>query len=183
MIHKGKPYLLRPDYKEEVDGKVVFIPSQHILRDPKCKDVSSVDLRKMAMDSVVEVTAKDAHGYEDTNYKYTFVGNFWQTEMPGFAYFLAWYQTADYPKGFATFYWQAEQPEGKQNWNPYTAIIGCNWSDREFYIPNTKTTDNTDNKPTLANVHWVTRIGNVQSGLSVFNDDSFTTGRCQRQRS
>ena len=170
VIHKGVPYLLQPDYKEKVDGNVVFIPSQHILRDPKCKAVSSAELQDMAMKNVVEVTAKDAAGNEDQNYKYTFIGNFWQTEMPGYAYFLAWYQPTDGSKGLATFFWQEKQAEGTMNWNPYTAIIGCNWNkdNRKMYVPQ-------GGPNGLDNVHWFARLGNVQNGASVFGDDSFET--------
>ncbi|WP_288919083.1 hypothetical protein [uncultured Prevotella sp.] len=170
VIHKGVPYLLQPDYKEKVDGNVVFIPSQHILRDPKCKAVSSAELQDMAMKNVVEVTAKDAEGNEDQNYKYTFIGNFWQTEMPGYAYFLAWYQPTDGSKGLATFFWQEKQAEGTMNWNPYTAIIGCNWNkdNRKMYVPQ-------GGPNGLDNVHWFARLGNVQNGASVFGDDSFET--------
>ena len=170
VIHKGVPYLLQPDYKEKVDGNVVFIPSQHILRDPKCKAVSSAELQDMAMKNVVEVTAKDAAGNEDQNYKYTFIGNFWQTEMPGYAYFLAWYQPTDGSKGLATFFWQEKQAEGTMNWNPYTAIIGCNWNkdNRKMYVPQ-------GGPNGLGNVHWFARLGNVQNGASVFGDDSFET--------
>ena len=163
VIKAGVPYLLQPDFKMKTDGIADFIPSNQVLKDDRCKAVSSADLRKMAMEKVVEVTATGDS--EAPKYKYTFVGNFWQTEMPQYSYFLAWYEK----EKVATFFWQEDQPTQTLNWNAYTAIIGCNWSedDRKFYIPSGD----------FGNVHWFTRKGNDVKGKSVFSDDSFETSK------
>ena len=73
VIKAGVPYLLQPDFKMKTDGIADFIPSNQVLKDDRCKAVSSADLRKMAMEKVVEVTATGDS--EAPKYKYTFIGN------------------------------------------------------------------------------------------------------------
>ena len=159
VIKAGVPYLLQPDFEVESNGKLNCYPAQQVLKSNKCGAQTPSELMDLAKNHVVDVTAVDGENHTLDGYKYTFVGSFWPTEMPQYAYFLAWYKE----KNIATFYWQAEQPKGKMNWNPYTAIIGCNWSDRQFFIPPTGS---------LGNVHWFTLNAD---GKSVFGDDSFDT--------
>ncbi|WP_223927395.1 leucine-rich repeat protein [Prevotella lacticifex] len=167
VIKAGVPYLLQPDFKVESNGNLYYYPAQQVLKSNKCGALSSSKLMELAKNNVKEVTAVNSQKTTLENYKYTFVGSFWLTEMPQYAYFLAWYQ--DGTNGYATFYWQQDQPKQTLNWNPYTAIIGCNWSvdDRKFYIPSED----------FGNVHWFTRQGNAENGLSVFDDDSFDTSK------
>lgn len=167
VIQAGVPYLLQPDFKMKTDGTADFLPSNQVLKDDRCKAVSQAELRSQLLSHFVTVDAVDLEGNKDGK-KYYFIGNYWLTEMPQYAYFLAWYQ----PAGKATFFWQEEKPKQTLNWNAYTAIIGCDWSDTDmkFYIPNTGNTN-----PTLGNVHWFTRKGNDVKGKSVFTVDSFDT--------
>ena len=165
VIKAGVPYLIQPDFEVESDGNLYYYPAQQVLKSEKCGALTSSKLMELAKNNVKEVTAVNSQKTTLENYKYTFVGSFWLTEMPQYAYFLAWYQ--DGTNGYATFYWQQDQPKQTLNWNPYTAIIGCNWSvdDRKFYIPSED----------FGNVHWFTRKGNDVKGKSVFTDDSFDT--------
>lgn len=162
VIKAGVPYLLQPDFEVESDGSLYYYPAQQVLKSEKCGALKSSKLQELAKNNVVEVTAVDGQNNTLDNYKYTFVGSFWQSEMPGFAYFLAWYENGK----VATFFWQEKQPVGTMNWNPYTSIIGCNWAkaNRQIYVPTG-----------LGNMHWFTRVGNAETGASVFTDDSFTT--------
>ena len=167
VIEAGVPYLLQPDFKMNTDGIADFKPSDQVLKDDRCKAVSQAQLRSQLLTKFVTVDAVDEEGNKDKHgKKYYFIGNYWLTEMPQYAYFLAWYDK----ENVATFFWQEEKPKQTLNWNAYTAIIGCDWSDtdRKFYIPNTGNTN-----PTLGNVHWFTRKGNDVNGGSVFGDDSF----------
>lgn len=159
VIKAGVPYLLQPDFKMKSDGTANFIPSNQVLKDDRCKAVSQAELRSQLLSHFVTVDAVDLKGNKDGK-KYYFIGNYWLTEMPQYAYFLAWYQ----PAGKATFFWQKEKPKQTLNWNAYTAIIGCDWSDtdRKFYIPKE-----------LGNIHWYTRLNNDSNGKSVFGNDSF----------
>lgn len=181
VIHAGVPYMLQPDFDVKDDGtlKDPFAPGDQIFRSEKCKAKTSLELRSLARDKFVDVLAldKDGKAVQDDNkndYHYYFIGNFWQTEMPQYAYFLAWYYPTDEqvkegfsPNGFATYFWQKEMPAQTLNWNAFTAIIGSQWStdDRKFFVPDGK----------LGNIHWYTRKGNAATGGSVFADDSFNT--------
>lgn len=181
VIHAGVPYMLQPDFDVRDDGtlKDPFAPGDQIFRSEKCKAKTSLELRSLARDNFVDVLAldKDSNAVQDAknnDYHYYFIGNFWQTEMPQYAYFLAWYKpTAEQvkegfsPNGFATYFWQKEMPAQTLNWNAFTAIIGSQWStdDRKFFVPDGK----------LGNIHWYTRKGNDAEGGSVFADDSFNT--------
>jgi len=162
VIKAGVPYLIQPDFEVESDGNLYYYPAQQVLKSEKCGALTSSKLQGLAKNNVVEVTAVDADNNPLDDYKYTFVGSFWQTEMPGFAYFLAWYEK----EKVATFFWQEKQPVGTMNWNPYTSIIGCNWAEanRQIYVPTG-----------FGNMHWFTRVGNAETGASVFTDDSFST--------
>ena len=163
VINAGVPYLLQPDF-ETRDGSLYYYPAKQVLQDEKCKAVSQVDLRRDLKKGVVNQVAVDKNGNK-TDYTYTFVGNYWQTEMPKYAYFLAWYEKAN----VATFFWQTKFPAQTLNWNPYTAIIGCNWNkdDQKIFVPSTD----------KGNIHWYTRHNNDdKTNQSVFTDDSFTTG-------
>lgn len=181
VIHEGVPYMLQPDFDVKNDGtlKDPFAPGDQIFRSEKCKAKTSLELRSLARKNVVDVLAldKDGKAVQDDNkndYYYYFIGNFWQTEMPQYAYFLAWYYPTPEqvkegysPNGFATYFWQKEMPAQTLNWNAFTAIIGSQWSkdDRKFFVPDGK----------LGNIHWYTRKGNAATGGSVFADDSFNT--------
>ena len=181
VIHEGVPYMLQPDFDVKDDGtlKDPFAPGDQIFRSEKCKARTSLELRSLARKNFVDVLAldKDGKAVQDDNkndYHYYFIGNFWQTEMPQYAYFLAWYYPTDEqvkegfsPNGFATYFWQKEMPARTLNWNAFTAIIGSQWStdDRKFFVPDGK----------LGNIHWYTRKGNAETGGSVFADDSFNT--------
>ena len=188
VIHEGVPYMLQPDFDVKDDGtlKDPFAPGDQIFRSEKCKAKTSLELRSLARKNFVDVLAldKDGKAVQDDNkndYHYYFIGNFWQTEMPRYAYFLAWFTpTLDEYKeamgtedgytegmGYATFFWQKEMPAQTLNWNAFTAIIGSQWStdDRKFYVPNGE----------LGNIHWYTRKGNAENGGSIFADDSFKT--------
>lgn len=181
VIHAGVPYMLQPDFDVKDDGSLStpFKPGDQIFRSEKCKAKTSLELRSEARDKFVDVLAldKDGKAVQDDNkndYHYYFIGNFWQTEMPQYAYFLAWYYPTDEqvkegfsPNGFATYFWQKEMPAQTLNWNAFTAIIGSQWSkdDRKFFVPDGK----------LGNIHWYTRKGNNAEGGSVFADDSFKT--------
>ena len=162
VIKAGVPYLLQPDFQTKTDGSLYYYPAKQVLQDEKCKAVSQVELRTNLKEKVVNQMAVDKNGNK-TDYTYTFVGNYWQTEMPKYAYFLAWYEKAN----VATFFWQTEFPAQTLNWNPYTAIIGCNWNkgDQKIFVPGTE----------KGNIHWYTRQGNAETGASVFHDDSFST--------
>lgn len=181
VIHEGVPYMLQPDFDVKDDGtlRTPFAPGDQIFRSEKCKAKTSLELRSLARNNFVDVLAldKDGNAVKDTknnDYHYYFIGNFWQTEMPQYAYFLAWYYPTDEqvkegfsPNGFATYFWQKEMPAQTLNWNAFTAIIGSQWStdDRKFFVPDGK----------LGNIHWYTRKGNDAKGGSVFYDDSFPT--------
>ena len=181
VIHAGVPYMLQPDFDVKDDGtlRTPFAPGDQIFRSEKCKAKTSLELRSLARDNFVDVLALDKDGKavkdaKSNDYHYYFIGNFWQTEMPQYAYFLAWYYpTAEQvkegfsPNGFATYFWQKEMPAQTLNWNAFTAIIGSQWStdDRKFFVPDGK----------LGNIHWYTRKGNDANGGSVFADDSFDT--------
>lgn len=162
VIKAGVPYLLQPDFQTKTDGSLYYYPAKQVLQDEKCKAVSQVELRTNLKEKVVNQMAVDKNG-NTTDYTYTFVGNYWQTEMPKYAYFLAWYEK----ENVATFFWQTEFPAQTLNWNPYTAIIGCNWNkdDQKIFVPGTE----------KGNIHWYTRQGNAETGASVFHDDSFST--------
>ena len=162
VIKAGVPYLLQPDFQTKTDGSLYYYPAKQVLQDEKCKAVSQVELRTNLKEKVVNQMAVDKNGNK-TDYTYTFVGNYWQTEMPKYAYFLAWYEK----ENVATFFWQTEFPAQTLNWNPYTAIIGCNWNkdDQKIFVPGTE----------KGNIHWYTRQGNAETGASVFHDDSFST--------
>ena len=164
VIKAGVPYLLQPDFKKKSDGSLEFYPAQQVLTDERCRAVSQVELRKGVKDGVVTVEATDKDG-KGTGKYYKFIGNYWQTEMPRYAYFLAWYDKEQ----VATFFWQEKFPDQKLNWNAYTAIIGYEWKDGDdkIYVPQGK----------FGNVHWYTRHNNDdKTNQSVFTDDSFTTG-------
>ena len=164
VIEAGRPYLLQPDF-ETLGESVYYYPAKQVLQNEKCKAVSQVKLRSDLKKGVVSQVAVDKNG-EPTNYTYTFVGNYWLSEMPKYAYFLAWYDE----KNVATFFWQTDFPALTQNWNPYTAIIGCNWDkdDQKIFVPGTD----------KGNIHWYTRHNNDdKTGLSVFTDDSFDTSK------
>lgn len=181
VIHAGVPYMLQPDFDVKDDGslRTPFAPGDQIFRSEKCKAKTSLELRSLARDNFVDVLALDKDGKaakdaKNNDYHYYFIGNFWQTEMPQYAYFLAWYYPTDEqvkegfsPNGFATYFWQKEKPAQTLNWNAFTAIIGSQWSkdDRKFFVPDGK----------LGNIHWYTRKGNDVKGGSVFADDSFNT--------
>ena len=181
VIHEGVPYMLQPDFDVKDDGslRTPFAPGDQIFRSEKCKARTSLELRSLARDNFVDVLAlyKDSNAVQDAknnDYHYYFIGNFWQTEMPQYAYFLAWYYPTDEqlkqgfsPNGFATYFWQKEMPAQTLNWNAFTAIIGSQWStdDRKFFVPDGK----------LGNIHWYTRKDNDAKGGSVFADDSFNT--------
>ena len=181
VIHEGVPYMLQPDFDVKDDGslRTPFAPGDQIFRSEKCKAKTSLKLRSLARNNFVDVLAldKDGNAVKDANtydYHYYFIGNFWQTEMPQYAYFLAWYYPTDEqvkegfsPNGFATYFWQKEKPAQTLNWNAFTAIIGSQWSkdDRKFFVPDGE----------LGNIHWYTRKGNDVKGGSVFADDSFNT--------
>lgn len=181
VIHAGVPYMLQPDFDVKDDGtlRTPFAPGDQIFRSEKCKAKTSLELRSLARKNFVDVLALDKDGNpakdaKSNDYHYYFIGNFWQTEMPQYAYFLAWYYpTAEQvkegfsPNGFATYFWQKEMPAQTLNWNAFTAIIGSQWStdDRKFFVPDGK----------LGNIHWYTRKGNDANGGSVFADDSFNT--------
>lgn len=163
VIKAGVPYLLQPDFKKKSDGSLEFYPAQQVLTDERCRAVSQVELRKGVKDGVVTVEATDKDG-KGTGKYYKFIGNYWQTEMPRYAYFLAWYDKEQ----VATFFWQEEFPDQKLNWNAYTAIIGYEWKDGDdkIYVPQGK----------FGNVHWYTRHNNDdKTNQSVFTDDSFST--------
>ena len=161
VINAGVPYLLQPDF-ETRDGSLYYYPAKQVLQDEKCKAVSQVELRTNLKEKVVNQVAVNKNGNK-TNYTYTFIGNYWLSEMPKYAYFLAWYDK----ENVATFFWQTEFPAQTLNWNPYTAIIGCNWNkdDQKIFVPGTE----------KGNIHWYTRQGNAETGASVFHDDSFST--------
>ena len=181
VIHEGVPYMLQPDFDVKDDGtlKDPFAPGDQIFRSEKCKARTSLELRSLARENFVDVLALDKDGNpakdaKSNDYHYYFIGNFWQTEMPQYAYFLAWYYPTDEqvkqgfsPNGFATYFWQKEMPAQTLNWNAFTAIIGSQWpkDDRKFFVPDGK----------LGNIHWYTRKGNDVKGGSVFADDSFNT--------
>ena len=159
VIQAGVPYLLQPDFNMKIDGTADFIPSNQVLKDDRCKAVSQAELRSQLLSHFVTVDAVDLKGNKDGK-KYYFIGNYWLTEMPQYAYFLAWYDQ----ENVATFFWQEVKPKQTLNWNAYTAIIGCDWSenDMKFYIPKE-----------LGNIHWYTRLNNDSNGKSVFGNDSF----------
>ena len=173
--------MLQPDFDVKDDGslRTPFAPGDQIFRSEKCKAKTSLELRSLARKNFVDVLAldKDGNAVKDAksyDYHYYFIGNFWQTEMPQYAYFLAWYYPTDEqvkqgfsPNGFATYFWQKEMPAQTLNWNAFTAIIGSQWStdDRKFFVPDGK----------LGNIHWYTRKGNDANGGSIFADDSFPT--------
>ena len=181
VIHAGVPYMLQPDFDVKDDGSLStpFKPGDQIFRSEKCKARTNLELRTFARDNFVDVLAldKDSNAVKDANnndYHYYFIGNFWQTEMPQYAYFLAWYYPTDEqikegfsPNGFATYFWQKEMPAQTLNWNAFTAIIGSQWplEERRFFVP----------ENVLGNIHWYTRKGNDAKGGSVFADDSFNT--------
>lgn len=182
VIKKGVPYMLQPDFDmKENEVTLEFAPGKQIMRQEKCKAVPSQTLREYAKGNVAEVEAVDKDGNVNSEHKYSFIGNFWQTEMPQYAYFLAWYEPTleeykkaggdenDYKEGmgYATYFWQKDMPASTLNWNAFTAIIGCNWKeeDKTFFVPTNE----------YANVHWYTRHLNTESTVSVFEDDSFTS--------
>lgn len=189
VIHAGVPYLLQPDFNVNDDGTLVnpFTPGKQVLRDKRCAAVEAKDLRNNVKSKVVTVPAVDAEGKSVDGYNYSFIGNFWQTEMPKYAYFLAWFTpTLDEYKaamgtddgytegmGYATFFWQKEMPAQTFNWNPYTAIIGCNWKkeDQVIYVPTESGTSN------MGNIHWYTRHNNgattENQKVSVFGFDGW----------
>lgn len=189
VIHAGVPYLLQPDFNVNDDGTLVnpFTPGKQVLRDKRCAAVEAKDLRNNVKSKVVTVPAVDAEGKSVDGYNYSFIGNFWQTEMPKYAYFLAWFTpTLDEYKaamgtddgytegmGYATFFWQKEMPAQTLNWNPYTAIIGCNWKkeDQVIYVPTESGTSN------MGNIHWYTRHNNgattENQKVSVFGFDGW----------
>lgn len=152
VVKAGVPYMIRPNisadanrqfkvyqttgnnnlYKRIVDaqkegGDVQMQRIYDGLYTVPAYNINSVDESQEAKEYSVDYKGKTVTGYRSEKYSYTFVGSFYNSLLPQYAYFLGW--VGDTDTGHAAFFFNRNQDKLNWRWTNETAIIMANWGE------------------------------------------------------
>lgn len=152
VVKAGVPYMIRPNisadanrqfkvyqttgnndlYKRIVDaqkegGNVQMKRIYDGLYTVPAYNINSVDESQEDTEYSVDYKGKTVTGYRSKKYSYTFVGSFYNSLLPQYAYFLGW--VGDTDTGHAAFFFNRNQDKLNWRWTNETAIIMANWGE------------------------------------------------------
>lgn len=132
VLHKGYPYMLKPNMPIDKNGKVTIprdLPFKVLNFVPPTDGVDNIIAKNEATINDVSpvVQAVNEKG-EKVDWYYRFIGTFTKWYVPENCYFFAWYGKESQPRWFYKNYIDRQ----KRFWNPNTCVIMVN---KTNYVP------------------------------------------------
>lgn len=132
VLHKGHPYMLKPNMPIDKNGKVTIprdLPFKVLKFVPPTDGVDNIIAKDEATINDVSpvVQAVNEKG-EKVDWYYRFIGTFTKWYVPENCYFFAWYGKESQPRWFYKNYIDRQ----KRFWNPNTCVIMVN---NENHVP------------------------------------------------
>lgn len=132
VLHKGHPYMLKPNMPIDKNGKVTIprdLPFKVLKFVPPTDGVDNIIAKDEAIINDVSpvVRAVDENN-KPVDWYYRFIGTFTKWYVPENCYFFAWYGKESQPRWFYKNYIDRQ----KRFWNPNTCVIMVN---NENHVP------------------------------------------------
>lgn len=132
VLHKGHPYMLKPNMPIDKNGKVTIprdLPFKVLKFVPPTDGVDNIIAKDEAIINDVSpvVRAVDENN-KPVDWYYRFIGTFTKWYVPENCYFFAWYGKESQPRWFYKNYIDRQ----KRFWNPNTCVIMVN---KTNYVP------------------------------------------------
>ena len=132
VLHKGHPYMLKPNMPIDKNGKVTIprdLPFTKLNYEPPTDGVDKIIAKdKATINDVSPVVRAVDENNKPVNWYYRFIGTFTLWYVPENCYFFAWYGKESQPRWFYKNYIDRQ----KRFWNPNTCVIMVN---KKNYVP------------------------------------------------